>query len=218
MSSTSALFEALSNPALNYVNFNAFHRPIMKMSYVFLVQRVLHDKEDNPILGDVDDKVSVKVSTKMPEGAAAIYDSACNTIILPNHGYGGMKAEKAILVHEATHAVLDIYRGRNAKGVRVPMLVRDDEAVAYLAEAFYRIGLKISSGGRPGSPRRVAMSLAKSKLAGSAPPTSTLNFTARDLLPLQAAVQKDGLYSKDAQKRANHDGVDRRQACVVATF
>ena len=125
MSVTNALFDALANPALNFVNFNAFRRPIRKLSYVLLVQRILHDKDHNPILGDGDDRVSVKVNTNMPTGAEAIYDSGCNTIVLPNFGYGGMHAQKAILVHEATHAVLDMYHGRIANGDRgAAMLVR----------------------------------------------------------------------------------------------
>ena len=62
------------------------------------------------------------------------------------------------------------------------------------------------------------MKIARSKLTGSSPPTSTVNLNAKDLLPLQTAIQKSRLYRKEAKFQVEHDGVKNRQACVLPTF
>ncbi len=52
--------------------------------------------------------------------------------------------EKSVLVHEAAHAVLDVlFAGRVIKGNRIvqasPMRALDDEAIGFLAGAFYLV-------------------------------------------------------------------------------
>lgn len=202
MSNRTTLYRALGDPAHRFVNFVAFNRPISPLALTVLIQRVQ--------AGDI----RVRVNMNMPRGADAYYDPGCNTIFVPFHGYGGQPEHQMILMHESIHAILDMYQGRTSSGQVRPLRVRDDETMAYLGAALYGIGRGLPIGGSSASPARVADGVARAKLGGSTPPSQPLQFTARELAPLQRAVRNDPLYRADAMTMAFHDGVDQRLQCA----
>lgn len=203
--SNQALFAALGHPALRFVNFTAFNRPINHLAFVVLIQQVQAGH------------IRVRSTSRIPAGADAAYDPSCNTIFTPFMGFGGTASHDATFVHESTHAILDIYAGRDSSGRRRAMLVRDDEVMGYLAGALYLIGRNAAADGAATAPGRVAYSIATAKVGRnpSTPPTDLVHFTQRELMPLQRAIANHPRYSADAMTPAHHDGVSQRGQCVI---
>lgn len=74
------------------------------------------------------------VDSSLPVTSAS-YDGDANELAAANKNYGSSSStdyrlERALLVHEATHAVLDMYKGQT-----LPIL--HEETIGYLAQAIY---------------------------------------------------------------------------------
>ena len=84
----------------------------------------------------------------------AFYDASSDELTASNKDYGSenstdYRLERALLVHEATHAVLDMYKGQS-----LPVI--DEETIGYLAQAIYSRATKAPAVGGPlGAARRL---------------------------------------------------------------
>lgn len=66
----------------------------------------------------------------LPAHAGAMYIPARNRFVFANANVGNSAPDRMAIVHEATHAVLDLHSSRNS--------AIDDEATAYIAGALYQ--------------------------------------------------------------------------------
>lgn len=190
------LIDALMSPPIRWVNFEHQNRGIAPIVFYHLAGRVQEGK------------IKTKIDSSI-QGRLAFYDPATNTVIASDNDFGSTYwDEKALLVHEATHAILDtIYAGKNTQGKKAPMLVVDDEIMGYLAGAFYLVAAKATGSSKSG-PEREALKIAKSKLNPDQKWDGclTFKFSAKELQPLRTAITSDPLYRADASKNAVHDG------------
>ncbi len=70
-------------------------------------------------------------------GYEASYTPATRTFTLPRVDYGTRRTERAAIVHEATHAMIDIYWGMNSdngSSLAAPV----EEPIAYIAQSVFR--------------------------------------------------------------------------------
>jgi hypothetical protein len=134
--------------------------------------------------------------TKVRAGAAANFDPSSNTITTktPEIRYTD---EKANLVHECTHAVLDVI-------LKSPMTDLTNETFAYLAEAIFTMASSVGLGYSPfssGSIQATAGAVVTNKnttIGGNNPPNGNVDnpipFTPSDVMPLQTAIKASPLY------------------------
>ena len=79
--------------------------------------------------------ISIAVSTA--SGYEASYNATARRLTLPNIDYGTRRSERGTIVHEATHALIDIHWGNNAaNGSNLASPV--EEPIAYIAESVFR--------------------------------------------------------------------------------
>lgn len=196
MSLKDNLINALVSPPVRWVNFMHQNRGIAPIVFYRLAADVHGGK------------VKTKVDSGI-QGRTAYYDPASNTVIASGHDFGTTYwDEKALLIHESAHAILDtIYAGRDMDGKRSPMKVVDDEIMGYLAGALYLVAAKASGASRSG-PEREALKIARSRLNPDQPWDGclTFKFTPVELQPLRAAIHSDPMYKADADHTAAHDG------------
>lgn len=190
------LINALLSPPVRWVNFMHQNRGIAPIVFYRLAADVHNGK------------VKTKVDSSI-QGRIAYYDPGANTIIASGHDFGSTYwDEKALLIHESAHAILDtIYAGKDMQGKKSPMKVVDDEIMGYLAGAFYLVAAKAAGSSQSG-PERAALQIARSKLNPNQPWDGclTFKFTPAELQPLRAAIASDPHYSSDAHHTAQHDG------------
>ncbi len=131
-------------------------------------------------------------------GKKAIYRYTHNTLFVGFQATGGNADREALLVHECTHAALDI-AGKK-------MLVKQSEAAAYIAQCLY-FYYKNEAAIKKGSKPQFANALLREawKVAMKAVHNSTLNNT--DIQPLLTAVANHPLYKKRHSKQVEYDGV-----------
>ena len=186
----------LSEPA-KWVNFIHENRGIAPITLYHLA---VHVHNDN---------VKTKVDTSI-QGRIAYYDPQSNTIIASGHDFGSTYwDEKALLIHESAHAILDgIYAGKDMLGKKAPMRVIDDEIIGYMAGALYLVAAN-AGGSSKSDPENEALKIARSKLKNRPPWDGclTFTFTAQELLPLRTAIMKDPHYKSDANMIAVHNGL-----------
>lgn len=196
MSLKQNLIETLMSKPARWVNFEHQNRIISPIGFYMLAQNVVN--------GTVHTKIDRTI-----QGRMAFYDPESNTIIASDHTFGDTYwDEKALLIHESAHAILDsIYAGKNMRGHRTPMQVVDDEIMGYLAGAFYLVAAN-AAGSSASAPEREALKLAKSKLNPNQPWTGclTFRFTAQELQLLRNAIIRDPLYRSNWNAIATHNG------------
>ncbi len=196
MSLRQNLISALLSHPVRWVNFEHRNRTISPIGFYVLATLVSNGT------------VSTRTDSSI-QGRMAFYDPNSNTIIASDPTFGGAYwDEKALLIHESAHAILDaIYAGRNSQGLRAPMRVVDDEIIGYLAGAFYLVSAGAASFSRS-APEREAIRVARSKLNPRPAWTGTLTFqfTAQELLPLRNAIIISPLYRSNANAIATHNG------------
>lgn len=144
--------KVLTKPEIRWVNIEYVISPALTVSLnalsYFAVAVALEKK-----------RVTCVVDSSLPENVAS-YDSVTNELAASSDGYGSSNStdyrlERALLVHEATHIVLDMYKGR-----RVPIL--HEETIAYLAQALFSRATKAPAiGGALGEARKVIANKAK---------------------------------------------------------
>ncbi len=190
------LINALVSPPVRWVNFMHQNRGIAPIVF----HRLAHDVHHNRVKTKVDRSI---------EGRVAYYDPGSNTIIASSPDFGNTYwDEKALLIHESAHAILDtIYAGKDMHGKKSPMKVVDDEIMGYLAGALYLVAAKAAGSSKSG-PEAAALKIARSKLNPDRAWDGclTFQFTATELQPLRAAIASDPMYRSDANHTAHHDG------------
>ena len=141
---------------VRWVNFKFANRMVAPIGFYLLAGHIANDR--------------IKCDTNPRLKNHAEYDPTSNTIFAGHDGFGeSYHDEKATLVHEGTHAMLDAFfggrdkkgkpLGRDMNGKRSNMTILDDETIAYLAEAIYLIGAKLSHYNKKAtsSPRDMAL-------------------------------------------------------------
>ena len=197
MSLRENLINALISDPVRWVNFEHRNRLISPICFYILGSHVS------------DGKVSTKIDRSI-QGRTAFYDPSSNTIIASDPTFGSTYwDEKALLIHESAHAILDIlYGGMNIQGEKDPIQVVDDEIIGYLAQAFYLVSAN-ADGVSKSTPESEAIKVAKIKLPNPRPPwtgTLTFRFTAQELQPLRNAIISSPLYRNNANAISTHDG------------
>jgi hypothetical protein len=190
------LISALTSEPVRWVNFEYKNWWIGPQAFYILAGHVYS--------GIVNTKIDRSITGRM-----AFYDQFSNTVIASDPSFGDTYwDEKALLIHESAHAILDvIYAGRNSSGVKQTMTVADHEAIGYLAGAFYLVAAN-AAGMSQVAPEREALKLARSKLSNRPPWTGTLvfRFTAQELQPLRSAIINSPLYRNSANAIAPNNG------------
>lgn len=147
------------------------------------------------------------------KGAAAEYDPSSNTIITKDSRIQFFD-DKVSLVHEATHAVIDLLGGFN-KSMTVTSL--ETETCAYIAGAMYKLatqqaqknpGVKITVFSKDQDIHEQADKLVKGKGLG---PGSTnagapISFSLQEIGALQSAIKINPIY-KDWKSKTVTDGM-----------
>lgn len=144
-------------------------------------------------------------AAKIPTGAEAAYDPGTDTIYAKTASVR-YDPEKMILLHEATHAYLDLLGG--VHGVKMTNL--ENETCAYLAAAMYelamarsrhrhsavRITVGTGASARKKAIYREAESIVKKKGLGSGSTNAgnPIHFLRPDVTKLQAAIRSSSLY------------------------
>jgi hypothetical protein len=90
-----------------------------------LLTRTIHHEGERRTRRPMDVRVE-----RMPRHVGALYEARSNTIVVPSVDFGQTDADRAALVHEATHAIFDYER--------VPLTAFEEEACAYIADAMYQ--------------------------------------------------------------------------------
>lgn len=80
---------------------------------------------------------TIAIAVGEASGHEASYSPATRTLTLPRVNYGTFRGERGSIVHEATHAMIDIHWGANAANgsdLTAPV----EEPIAYIAESVFR--------------------------------------------------------------------------------
>lgn len=192
-----------TDKALNKVNFQVGQFTIGTMHYQILAGYM-----------DIDRcHCSVDPAT-IPQGAAALYDPKSNTIIAKDSRLQ-YQDDKNTLVHEATHAIVDLMGGFN-KSMSVTHL--ETETCAFLAAAMYSLAVTQTTAS-PGYTTTVyskdqdiiaeANKLVRSKGLGPGATNAAnpISFSSKDIGRLQSAIKANPLYKNDYKSVTLTDGM-----------
>jgi hypothetical protein len=194
----SNVLATLSSPSVRWINFafaNRMMSPIMYRSLYGLVDGGTITCEVNSKLNDT-----------------AMYDADKNKLIASDGSYGETYFyQKALLIHELSHAILDCYySGRdmdNNKAAGITVLA--DETIAYLAQAFYLVAAKGNMPSNSAAPDYKAVAIVQPRLDAIMKSgwtgCDTIYFTTADVMSLQTAIKADPAYSNWASI-AVHNG------------
>jgi hypothetical protein len=192
------VIKALASDPIRWINFTFANRmmsPIMYWSLAGLF-------DNNKITCAVDSSLS----------DTATYDPGSNTLTASDGSYGETYFyQKALLIHECTHAILDCYyNGRDMNNNKAGSInVLTDETIAYLAQAFYLVAAKGNMPSNSSAPDYKAVQIVKPKLEAIMKNgwtgCDTINFTTMDVASLQTSIKADPLYSNWAST-AVHNG------------
>jgi hypothetical protein len=147
------------------------------------------------------------------KGAAAEYDPVSNTILAKDSRFQYFD-DKVSLVHEATHAVIDLIGGFN-KSMTVTSL--ETETCAYIAGAMYKLatlqsqkdpGVKMTVFSKEQNIHEQADKMVKGKGlgTGSTNAGNPISFSAPEIAALQFAIKSNPLY-KDWKSQTVTDGM-----------
>jgi hypothetical protein len=192
------IIKALYSEPTRWVNFRFLNRMIAPMGFYHLASLVHTGK--------------IKVNVDGTLTNKALYDPSSNTIIARDHSFGeDQLAEKAILIHEAAHALLDrFFSGHDINGKRSTMRVVDDETIGFLAGAIYAIAANVSGLFARDKPSNEAVKIARPKVKASMKRgwdgCYTIDFSPREVFSLQAAIKAHPFYKAECHLPAQHDG------------
>ncbi len=194
------LISTLYSPPIRWINFDYQNRRISPIGFYLVANQI------------VANNINTQIDSSWPDRSAK-YDPNSNTITANSNDFGGVyHDEKSVLVHEAAHAVLDVlFAGRVIKGNRIvqasPMRALDDEAIGFLAGAFYLVSAG-AAGSSQLAPEREALKIARSKLKTKKQWTGTQTFgiTPKEAQNMRTAVASDKRYKTTAKGFATHNG------------
>jgi hypothetical protein len=146
------------------------------------------------------------------KGAAAEYDPSSNTIMAKDSRILFFD-DKVSLVHEATHAVVDLLGGIN----KMTVTSLETETCAYIAGAMYKLatqqsqpnpGVKMIVYSKDQDIHEQADKLVKGKGLGTGPINAgnPISFSGPEIAALQFAIKKNPLY-KDWKSKTLTDGM-----------
>lgn len=191
--------ETLVSTPVKWINFTFANRLISPMGYYYIASMVSSG--------------TIKCAVNAGMGHTASYDVKNNTITANDSSYGETYFdEKALLVHECTHAILDIfYKGRDMNGgASAGITVLEDETIAYIAQGMYVVAANGASPNDNSLPDYEAYYLVKDKLKAIMKKgwtgCDTIDFTTTDVTDLQTTIKKHKFYKSSYSGLAVHDG------------
>lgn len=191
--------ETLVSTPIKWINFSFANRLISPVGYYYIASMVSGG--------------SIKCAVDAGMGHTASYDVKNNTITANDGSYGETYFdEKALLVHECTHAILDIfYKGRDMNGgASAGITVLEDETIAYIAQGMYIVAANGASPGNSSLPDYEAYYLVKDKLKAIMKKgwtgCDTIEFSSSDAADLQTSIKLNSLYKNSYSGIAVHDG------------
>jgi hypothetical protein len=191
--------ETLVSQPVNWINFTFAGRMISPIGYRYIASMVSNGK------------ITCEVNSSLNN--TAMYDPNKNKIIASDQSYGETYFdEKALLVHESTHAILDMfYNGRDMNGGKSGgITVLQDETIAYLAQAMYIVAAKGATPSDKTIPDYYAYDVVKSRLEAIMKNgwtgCDTINFTNADVAKLQTSIKNNDLYKSNYTAIALHNG------------
>lgn len=121
----------LEHPGIWKINFELNRLVVTGMRYSMVARAIREGK----ISCEAVTELKSRPGDKPAPGTIteARYDELKNVMLFKSEKYGNTSTEKAVILHEATHALFDLFA--NTKEDRV--LGIDDESAAVLAEALY---------------------------------------------------------------------------------
>lgn len=144
-----------------------------------------------------DGKIEVKHKASLGANVA-VYRYTSNILFLGFKSTSGNTDREALIVHECTHAACDV------KGKK--MLVKQSEAVAYVAQVlyfYYRNEAAINAGSKP----TFAHPILKAAWDVAMIARRRSNITDKEVAPLYEAIVKHPLYKNRHNKDEKYDGV-----------
>jgi hypothetical protein len=195
----SNVLATLASPQVKWINFAFAKRMMSPITYWSLYGLV--------------DNGTIKCEVDSSLNDIAYYDPGPpNRLVASDGSYGETYFyQKALLIHECSHAVLDCYyNGRDMDNNKAQgITVLNDETIAYLAQAFYLVA---ANGNMPSDSRKPdyqAVAIVEPKLNAIMKKgwtgCDTIDFTTADVASLQAAIKADPKYSNWAST-AVHNG------------
>lgn len=179
--------EALSGPVINRINVTHAGHTITGRSLVVIANRV------------IDREIGVVVDSKVGSGEAE-YDSGSDTFHL-GFSSASTRTRKALIVHEAVHAALDM---QTASGVTIAQ----SESLAYVVQCFYVREYTAD----PDAERLTSSNPLKDKVYEIA--WDMAGILAKRKQPeqlywnaLDSAIRRHPTYKKNAGKQAGFDGI-----------
>ena len=173
----------LTHQAIMSVNFELNGLLVTGMRYQSVVSAIA--------AGKITCEVGVAADPNLPAGAFAecLYVPEHRELRFPDEQYGSSSGrQKFNIVHEGTHALFDCYYG-NAAGKQI--LAVDDEAAAWLAEAWYSRISPFMWGGPiiQGDPLDEALKLADKSMAILGNNKRTYTVPASDATQLRDSIK-----------------------------
>ncbi|MBL9012255.1 MAG: hypothetical protein JNL56_13855 [Alphaproteobacteria bacterium] len=111
----------------------------------FAVGRVMVTGRGYAAVADAVETGKIAVTLATAAGYEASYSPSTRTFQFPKIGYGVLRKERGSIVHEATHALIDIYLNMNP-GSGEALSSSDEEPVCYIAECvFYALNVRESA-------------------------------------------------------------------------
>ena len=111
----------------------------------FAAGRVLVTGRGYAAVADAIETGKIAVTLASAAGYEASYAPTTRTLQFPKIGYGVLRKERGSIVHEATHALIDIYLNMNL-GSGEALSSSDEEPVCYIAECvFYALNVRESA-------------------------------------------------------------------------
>lgn len=193
------IVETLVSTPVKWINFTFANRMISPVGYYYIASMVSNE--------------TIKCEVKAGLGNTAMYDPKKNTIFANDGSYGETYFdEKSLLVHECTHAVLDVfYNGRDMNGNKsTGVTVLDDETIAYIAQAMYIVAAKGAQPTDNSLPDYHAFDVVadrlKAVMKNGWTGCDTIAFTAADVAGLQTSIKKNSMYKNNYSGTALHNG------------
>ena len=164
-----SVLRILQSPEVSRINFNLLAVEVSGRAYLEIADKIL----EGSITVEIDETVA-------QDGAAAKYSPRQNKFRMGSHRYGFREWHSAV-VHEATHALVDI------KKIQISKI--DDEVVAHVAHTLYlrRVGFSFKSHGFTNKTWYAARDVADSIIRSGKPSGALVK-------KLQEVVRNDPFY------------------------
>lgn len=193
------IVETLVSTPVRWINFTFANRLISPMGYYYIASMVSNG--------------TIKCGVDSSLNNVAMYDATNNKIIASDNSYGETYFdEKSLLVHECTHAILDIfYNGRDMNNKAAASLtVLEDETIAYIAQAIYVVAANGATPGDDTKPDAHAYKAIRTRVEALMKKgwtgCDTLAISSSDVAGLQKAIKHHALYKDNYSTVAEHNG------------